>query len=373
MIVLLVFLLASCKKDNPLPHDDSARTAAIDKYLKEYVPHVDYSQFGWLEGSEQDCKAGRHDDKDLERTYGKLMYYRQVAGYAASDPYPVAGLYANESDRVGLGAAQESALMMLANNTISHYPPRNWKCYTEEGKKSSKGNLAITWGFEQKGYMRRTIDMFIDDFGGGNEPVGHRQWFFHPLLDRIFSGATNRTANIYWSVLKTPDDGHRLPAYISWPPEGYVMDNLVYERWSFHLITAKYVFGAGRNFDEAQVRVSEWDTGKEVPSKIVHRSRRNGGFTLYTSTIVWEVNVPKPGTGDNHTGNSEDVSYKVEITGIANFKDSDGEDKTSISYAVTLIDESTIRPQTAQHLPLHKRHTQLLPAISIDPNCALKE
>lgn len=88
-------------------------------------------------------------------------------------------------------SAQQAALMMAANNALSHTPPTTWACYTASGS-SGAGSSNLYGGFgnglgllseEQvlAGWMTDVNNLVIDS-------VGHRRWLIDPFLGSFAYG-----------------------------------------------------------------------------------------------------------------------------------------------------------------------------------------
>ena len=158
--------------------------------------------------------------------------------------------------------AQQAALIMAAKGALSHNPPSDWPCYTEEGRDGATSNLYLGLS----GPL--SIDGFVEDPGGGNEPVGHRAWIFDPAQVRMGFGsipASPQSAALQvrdpvniWN----PSPPLREPSgFVSWSPRGFVPNTKIYPRWSLHK--------EGADFTSANVEVTVG--GQQVASTVVHR------------------------------------------------------------------------------------------------------
>src|SRR5256885_4664657 len=74
-------------------------------------------------GDLTNCVPGTSSVPFQEAVLRRINYFRAMAG----DPANI-GL-----DPVYSRKAQQAALMMSANNTLNHFPPSSWTCYTAEG------------------------------------------------------------------------------------------------------------------------------------------------------------------------------------------------------------------------------------------------
>jgi hypothetical protein len=178
---------------------------------------------GWA-GSLTTCAAGTTSAAFRDTLGLRINYYRAMAGVPAA--VVLNGLW-NAKD-------QQAALMMSANNNLSHTPPSSWSCYTADGAEAAgKSNLALG------NYGPAAMDGYIEDYGDGNEAVGHRRWLLYPQTQTMGTGDVPPTtghlsANATWIL-----DGRFYDtrpavrdAYVAWPPPGYVPYPVVFPRWS---------------------------------------------------------------------------------------------------------------------------------------------
>ena len=88
-------------------------------------------------------------------------------------------------------AAQASALLQAANDTLSHTPPTSWKCYGSLGAAGS-GSSNLYGGFGNgltlltedqvlAGWLTETNNLVADS-------VGHRRWLLYPFLGSVAYG-----------------------------------------------------------------------------------------------------------------------------------------------------------------------------------------
>lgn len=88
-------------------------------------------------------------------------------------------------------SAQQAALIMAANNALSHTPPTTWNCYTAAGS-AGAGSSNLYGGYgggltllseEQvlAGWMTDVDNLVIDS-------VGHRRWLLDPFLGSVAYG-----------------------------------------------------------------------------------------------------------------------------------------------------------------------------------------
>jgi uncharacterized protein YkwD len=276
---------------------DASRASAARLWKTEYLPSVGVAS-QWT-GSVASCASGSVSAAYQAAVVRRINFFRVMAGL------PAVQLDATYSAKAG-----EAALMMAANNALSHDPPASWLCYTAAGAEGAEhSNLALGVSGPE------AIDGYMEDGGTTNSAVGHRRWLLHPPATRMGLGDIPDQANALWVIdggagaarAVTPRDG-----YVAWPPKGYVPRSMIFERWSFALDGA----------DLAGATVSLTRNGKACPVTVVHRDRPPGGYG--DPAVVWELGAScGPGTGG-------DVMYRVTVAGVVV-----GAVTRSYSYTVT--------------------------------------
>jgi len=202
------------------------------------------------------------------------------------------------------GMDQSAALMMSANNTLSHTPGTNWRFYSVGGATAAgKSNLALG------SYGPQSINNYMEDAGSINTVAGHRRWILYPQTrqmgtgDIVASGAYN-SANALW-VQDTAHLSDVRPAvrdaFVAWPPKGYVPYQLVYPRWSFAY--------PGANFSQSAVSMTL--NGVAIPVAI--QSRTNG---YGENTLVFVPNNLNPDAWTGPVKPTSDLSYVVKVSNV---------------------------------------------------------
>ena len=103
------------------------------------------------------------------------------------------------------------ALMMRANNMISHMPPTTWLCYTAAGADgASNSNVS-------SGPAVSSVDLYMTD-PGNPTTIGHRRWLLSNSLGPIGIGGTDRSSCL-WTLTGTGKAGK---PWMAWPPAGIV-------------------------------------------------------------------------------------------------------------------------------------------------------
>jgi hypothetical protein len=269
-------------------------------------------------GDVASCVAGTVSTTAQEAVLRRINYFRAMAGIPAGVVF----------DDVFSAKAQEAALMMSANDTLDHFPPPSWSCYTEDGAEAARNsNLAIG----RAGPF--AIDGFMEDFGGGNRAVGHRRWLIYPQTETMGTGDIPRTgnlrsANVVW-VFDGNFGGPRPPtreAYVAWPPKGYVPYQVVYPRWSFSY--------PGANFSGATVSMT--NAGGDVPVTLEPISGNIG-----ENTLVWYPNELNPNSPYFWPRPDADTPYDVTVRNVMI-----GGSPQDFSYRVTVFDPAMPGPDT---------------------------
>ena len=265
-------------------HFSNAQCERNQAYLdyQEYIVNTQFTaeMINWT-GDVDNCEQGTISDTVKSLIIKRLNYFRRLSG--------VTNPISHISDFDSL--AQQAVLMMLANNTLTHYPTSDFSCYTEDGAQgAAKSNLAWSyWGASS------TITNFIQDGGTGNEEVGHRMWLTWPRLNEVSIGATDTYSSIYISTdfISYPSEIE----FYAYPGEGYIASDLVFERWSFAMNDV--------DFSKAEVVVTN-SLGDTI--------QLNGDPLAVNSSwdaLVWEIE-----SGVINVTSDEDVNYHVHVSNI---------------------------------------------------------
>ena len=294
--------------DSPFPHakssgiakgfsvDPANRNSVLSFYFSTYLPGNDIAS-GW-NGDTSNCTAGATSAAYLQATADRINFYRAMAGLPANV----------QLDATLNARCQEAALMMSAENSLSHSPPTTWSCFTDDGALAAgRSNLALG------NAGPRAIDAYMMDGGGNNAAAGHRRWILFPGQTVMGSGSVSgngaRDANALWVINGGSNSGVSQPA--SWPPMGFIVKSLLVSRWSYS--------HPGADFSNATVRMFE----NGVEQTLTLNPIANG---FGDNTLVWEPSIGSPASG-------ADVVYRVEISGVRV-----GGADVPVSYEVTAID-----------------------------------
>jgi len=231
LVAFITVVLAGCSKEEPtieakepsIDIDGTARASAKKLFEEYYLASASKSSDVAWTGDEPSCNAGSVPQSTKDKIFRRLTYFRKAAGLSNE-----VSESATKSQK-----AQEAALMMHANGALNHFPPNNWKCYTENGNQAAANSLLTSTS------NASAIDSYIRDHGAENGPVGHRRWLLWPRLQEMGIGNTS-SYNALW-VLGNPGTAPAdAPEFIAWPPKGFAPKRVIYPRWSFSIAKADF-------------------------------------------------------------------------------------------------------------------------------------
>jgi uncharacterized protein YkwD len=155
---------------------------------------------GTWSGDATSCTAGDLSADARVNTLRLVNLYRWLAALppVTSDP-------AHDAED------QACALMMRANNMLSHTPPTTWLCYTAEGADgASNSNIS-------GGRSVASVDTYMTD-AGNPTTIGHRRWLLSNSLGPIGIGGTDK-ASCLWTLRGTGKVGK---PWMAWPAAGII-------------------------------------------------------------------------------------------------------------------------------------------------------
>jgi hypothetical protein len=295
--------------------DRTRRDTVIESYRWDYLWHLDDipgirpRSFGWT-GSVSGCNAGDVPASVRNAALRGMNWYRSMAGFPTVTLDP---LYNTR--------AQEAALIMRANNSVSHFPSSSWACWTQTGRTGAEnsniafGQTDLTW----------VLEGFMDDPGPTNRPVGHRRWQLSPGADRFGFGATDRTTAIH--VVHSNSTYTGPVEFIAWPMQGYWPLQLPTPRWS---LSHTRTNGSSADFNNAEVRM--WSKGRPITIDQYEHPECSYG---YLCNISWDIADPRIADYINEPG---DTPIDVEVRNIKVHKPDSGTTTQTYTYTVTLVD-----------------------------------
>lgn len=234
----------------------------IEDYKANYLSSdLNNTELNWS-GNSDSCEAGKISKIADQKLLQRLNYVRRLAGL------PDQCVLRDEWNK----KCQAAALMMTANGSLSHNPPKTWSCYTDEGYSgASRSNLALgASGVD--GLMLQ-----LDD--GGISSAGHRRWILNPYR-KVFGHGSTDNAMALWALGGENADYPEAitekfeTQFVAWPPEGYVPMDLLTSLWSFALDNS--------NFETTVVEMTKGN--KKIECTIYEQE-----FGYGQNTLVWLV------------------------------------------------------------------------------------
>ncbi len=222
----------------------------IEDYKANYLRRsgdYGYEQYFTKLPNEATCEPGIVNKKGHDVVLQKINYCRRLAGVPDSCIL---------DDGLNV-KCQKTALMMSANDQLSHSPPETWKCYTKIGAGTAgSSNLSLGNAFND------AIMGQMTDGGENNYSCGHRRWILNPNNMVFGHGSTlNASALNVFGTSNSNIKGNprfNLQQPVCWPSTDYFPRNLIPSRWSFSLSSV--------NFEKAKVTVTEG--GKNLPLRV---------------------------------------------------------------------------------------------------------
>jgi len=249
------------------------------------------------------CDAGQLTPAERDKVLARLNEIRALHGLPAVAYEP--------NDDVYVTAA---ALIIAANEQLTHTPSTSARCYSNDGDiGSQKGNLHIYMNSSTsyRESSESTVDGFLID--NNVSSLGHRRWLLDPFLystafgrvDGAWTGS--KWGNVTGVSLKVINDvqaniSHMAPTYIAYPVGNYPA-SLFKTDWflSFSVLAdVNNKYNNKVNFSGATISVSNGGQAMTVHSQ----SSDNQGYGLPNS-LQWKVN-----------GLQQGVTYSVTISNV---------------------------------------------------------
>ncbi len=237
------------------------------------------------------CDPGTISQENADATLAAVNYMRKLAGLSQVALNPARSI-----------DAQASALIMAANETLSHRPAKDSRCWTKSGYDgASRGNLSLGWSSSGAAVPQstgpRAVLGYMTDPGDGNIFAGHRRWLLWQGLTEIGTGDTDVSNTIV--VIPEPFIAQRGKAWVSWPTPGAFPRELEPEgRWSLSYPKA--------DFTRARVAMTTHD-GRTITVK---KNQIASGYA--DNTLTWEASLP----ADYRSAPSADYPVNVTVSGV---------------------------------------------------------
>ena len=174
-------------------------TGGGDVCTRWKADRANVSEGTWT-GAVASCTAGDMAPEARENALRLVNLYRWLAGLPAVTLDPAR----NQKN-------QACALMMRANNMLSHEPPTTWTCYSADGADAA-GNSNISTG-----QAVSSVDLYMID-PGNETTIGHRRWILSNSLGPIGVGGTDRSSCM-WTLGGTGKAGK---PWMAWPAAGTI-------------------------------------------------------------------------------------------------------------------------------------------------------
>ena len=247
---------------------------------------------GAWSGSVSGCNAGSVSSTGMDNALLQVNLFRWLSELPA----------VTTNDTLN-AKAQDCALMMDANNTLSHNPSSNFGCYTSDGAQAaSSSNLSPYPGVY-------SVELYMSD-PGNETTLGHRRWILSDGLGPIGLGST-ADFSCMWVHGGTGSDSR---PYTAWPPAGIVPLDINVLGWADLEDTGWSLQSDSIDLDNANVTITR-DDGTDMPVSVTELGAYYGsrwaismvpqGWVAETG-FIYEVTV----SADGGT-----IQYRVEFAG----------------------------------------------------------
>ena len=214
----------------------------------------------------------------------------------------LADLPAVTTDDTSNQQAQACALMMTANDDLSHSPPMSWECYSAAGATGAgSGNISSAPGVE-------SVLMYMVD-PGNPTTLGHRRWILSNELGPIGLGSAGAGNASCMRVFGGKGKANK--AWMAWPPPGAFPLQAYKDRYNRVLDDTGWSIQSELNLSNVQVTVT---SGGQTKPVTVTELEPNYGSKEAISIIPdgW-----KAAAGSTYsvsiTGSEMPINYDVQI------------------------------------------------------------
>lgn len=296
LILLTIIALLSSQETFSQKNDNIYKILGWEEHYAQ-VPNI------------QNCNEGVLKDATKAEVLNYVNFIRSIHGLK-----PV------QYDLNGDKYAQKSSLIMAANANLSHTPPSNWSCYSNDGYYGAdNSNLHLNRGSSST-LNPRSIESIIgwmidDKSANAVDRCGHRRAIINPFLTSIAFGRVDGKSNVdnyYCSAmsllyLDRVNGGiqDRPIEFVAYPYQNYPIE-LVNKSWylsfSPYYDMSSWSRNNNVNYSNAQITVTtESGTPLTVHSVISDAE----GWGAVHNNLRWMVN-----------GLQNEVRYNVNIKGI---------------------------------------------------------
>ena len=298
--MVVVALLAGClptESETPLSDTDTDTDSDTDtdtdlspqEQVCERWNALESWEGDWT-GSTSECDAGDVLDPGRQNALDAINFYRWLVDE------PEATL-----DDTRNATAQECALMMDANGSLSHNPPSSWACYTADGAgAAAQSNIATTPGVA-------AVHLYMVD-PGNETTLGHRRWILNPRTGPVGVGSTDAYSCLH--VIGGSNTGDN--SWTAFPPPGFMPMEAYSIGWSSYDATGWSIQSSSMDLSNGEVTVTE--DGAEVDVAVATLA---GGYGSSSA-----IKITPQGWAAQ-----QDAVYRVVVGGLPN----------PIDYEFTLI------------------------------------
>lgn len=247
------------------------------------------SEGSWS-GSVAGCDPGTVSDEGLDNALRQVNLYRWLA-----DLPPVE--YAAEFN----ARAQACALLMDANDAITHSPPSSWTCYNETAAQAAgASSISMAPGVQ-------SVDHYMVDRGNPTT-LGHRRWILSDWLNSLGLGSTNQASCMYFDSVFGGAGG-----WTAWPPPGEFPLQAGADPWATIDDTGWSIQSDNISFTSAEVTIEA--DGADLPVTVASLLQNYGsGSAISIIPDGWQMRA--------------DTTYSVSVTGLS----------VDIEYDVSVVD-----------------------------------
>ena len=254
---------------------------------------------------------------------------------------------------------QNAALLLAANDTISHNPSRPEDMYAdlyESGLLGAQGSNLACLNWMGPDILIDAIEYFVRDDGENNlSTLGHRRWLLSPAMAETGFGLASAESGASYIAMYAVDDGNAAAAWdhVAWPAAGAFPVELMGRElaWSVSLNDSIYNLDASHPV----VTLSEESSGASFRFEPAY-GRGDGFCTLDHepvgggSCIIFRPNLAAAGIGEY----LQNQVWNVQISGLVR------RDGTSAEI-VYRCEMASLYPQDAVNVELSQLEAKLQP------------
>lgn len=239
----------------------------------------------------------------------------------------------------GTDGAQYGAVVLAANNLLTHTPSRpsdmSTDFYDNGYGATTTSNISKRTGYDKNNSFRQSIYGCMNEKNSTSNitTMGHRRWFLNPSLGKVGFGYAESTAGSSFIVSKVFDRSATPGDYdfVSWPASGNFPNDILDTTtpWSITLNPSKFNTSAsvlnsvkvkitrasdGRSWTLSSANDKSSPVESDMKNSYFHVDR--GGYAI-GNCIIFQI-------GSSNLGHSSySGEYRVEVTGLKTLGGSD--------------------------------------------------